>query len=102
MKYILIFSEILHLLIYYNIIDSDKNIDSVWKKYIINFKNMKSFFAKLISNNLEMSIIMIFNMYLTWYKCMYYDSHDFLNSSQKRDINQVKNDNNTDVETDEK
>ena len=33
---------------------------------------------------------------------MYHDSHDFLDSSQERDINQVKNDDNTDIETNEK
>ena len=57
------FSEILHLLIYYDTIDSDESTDFVWKKYIINFKNMKSSFAKLISDNSETSITVIFNAY---------------------------------------
>ena len=96
------FSEVLHLLVYYDTIDSDKNTDFVWKKYIINFKNMKSSLAKLISDNSKISITMIFNAYLTWYKHTYHDSHDFLNLSQERDVNQVKNNDDTDVETNEK
>ena len=33
---------------------------------------------------------------------MYHDSHDFLDSSQEKNVNQVKNDDDTDIKTDKK
>jgi len=96
------FSEILHLLFYYDTIDFDKSTDSVQKKYIINFKNMKSFLVKLTSDNSKISITIIFNVYSMWYKCMYHNLHDFFDSSWERNVNQAENNNNTDVKIDEK
>ena len=96
------FSKILHLFFYYDTIDFNKNTDSVQKKYIINFKNMKSFLVKLTSDNSKISITIIFNVYSMWYKCMYHNLHDFFDSSWERNVNQAENNNNTDVKIDEK
>ena len=96
------FSEVLHLFLYYDTIDSDKSTDFVWKRYIINFKNMKSFLVKLTSDNSEMSVTVILNVYSMWYKHTYHDSHDFLDSSWERDINQAEDNDDIDVETNKK
>ena len=63
---------------------------------------MKLFFMKFIFDNSEMSITVIFNIYSMWYKHMYHDLHDFFDLSWERNINQVKNNDDINVETNEK
>ena len=41
------FSDVLNLIFYYKIIDSDENTDSLYKHYIINSKNMSEALMKL-------------------------------------------------------
>ena len=65
------YSDKFQIILYYEIIKLEDSTNSIWKKYMINFKNINKKLSELDFNNFKIKITIILSSYSIWYKQIY-------------------------------
>ena len=93
------------IILYYEIIESESSTDFIWKKYMINFKNINKKLSELDFNDFKIKIIIILSSYLIWHKQTYYWKEERASLIRRWEkskcANQIKDDSDDESESDQ-
>ena len=92
------------IILYYEIIESENNTDFIWKKYMINLKNINKKLSELDLNDFKIKITIIFSSYSIWHKQIYYWKEEKISLADRQEkskhVSQTEDDSDDESESD--